>query len=57
LLEKIRAQRAALAAISAARPATSETIRTARELLGVDEALAFQSGSDAAISSGTRRPR
>jgi 2-methylisocitrate lyase-like PEP mutase family enzyme len=57
LLEKIRAQRVALAAISAARPATSETIRTARQLLGVDEALAFQSGSDAAISSGTRRPR
>jgi 2-methylisocitrate lyase-like PEP mutase family enzyme len=42
LLEKIRAQRAALVALSDARPATAETIGTARELLGVDAALAFQ---------------
>jgi 2-methylisocitrate lyase-like PEP mutase family enzyme len=44
LLEKIRAQRAALVALTEARPATAETIGTARELLGVDQALAFQSG-------------
>jgi 2,3-dimethylmalate lyase len=44
LLEKIRAQRAALASLTAGRPATVETIGTARDLLGVDAALAFQAG-------------
>jgi 2-methylisocitrate lyase-like PEP mutase family enzyme len=44
LLEKIRAQRAALLALTEARTATAETIGTARELLGVDQALAFQAG-------------
>ena len=52
LLEKIRAQRAALAALTAAQPATAETIGTARDLLGVDEALAFQAGQ----RSGHQRP-
>jgi 2-methylisocitrate lyase-like PEP mutase family enzyme len=44
LLERIRAQRAALVALTEGRPATSETIGTARALLGVDDALAFQAG-------------
>jgi 2-methylisocitrate lyase-like PEP mutase family enzyme len=48
LLEKIRAQRDALGALSEARPATAETIGTARELLGVDAALAFQAGPGSA---------
>jgi 2,3-dimethylmalate lyase len=41
LLEKIRAQRAALAAIKAGRPATAETLATARQLLRAEEAMAF----------------
>ncbi len=52
LLEKIRAQRAALVALTEARPATAETIGTARDLLGVDQALAFQAGQ----GSGQPRP-
>jgi 2,3-dimethylmalate lyase len=52
LLEKIRAQRVALRAMSEGRAATSEAIGTARELLGVDEALAFQAGQ----GSGPQRP-
>ena len=52
LLEKIRAQRAALVALTEARPATAETIGAARDLLGVDQALAFQ----AAQGSGQPRP-
>jgi 2-methylisocitrate lyase-like PEP mutase family enzyme len=51
LLEKIRAQRAALVALTEARRATSETIGTARALLGVDDALAFQAGH------GSRHPQ
>jgi 2,3-dimethylmalate lyase len=41
LLEKIRAQRSALAALKAGAPATAETITTARELLDADRAMAF----------------
>jgi 2-methylisocitrate lyase-like PEP mutase family enzyme len=41
LLEKIRSQRAALDAIRAGRPATAETLATARRLLHADEAMAF----------------
>jgi 2-methylisocitrate lyase-like PEP mutase family enzyme len=41
LLEKIRAQRSALAAIESGESATVETMATARELLRVDSALAF----------------
>jgi hypothetical protein len=41
LLEKIRAQRDALAAIKSGASATDETVATARELLRVDRALAF----------------
>jgi 2-methylisocitrate lyase-like PEP mutase family enzyme len=41
LLEKIRAQRAALSAIKAGHPATTETLATVRELLRAEEAMAF----------------
>jgi 2-methylisocitrate lyase-like PEP mutase family enzyme len=41
LLEKIRAQRAALAAMRTGTPATAETLTTVRDLLHADEAMAF----------------
>ncbi|MET0460223.1 MAG: isocitrate lyase/PEP mutase family protein [Ilumatobacteraceae bacterium] len=41
LLETIRAQRDALAALRAGRPATTETLATARQVVGADEAIAF----------------
>jgi 2-methylisocitrate lyase-like PEP mutase family enzyme len=41
LLEKIRAQRAALSAVKAGRLATTETIAAVRELLDADEAMRF----------------
>lgn len=46
LLEKIRAQRAALAAIGEGTLATTETIAVVRELLHADEAMAFHAGAD-----------
>ena len=45
LLEKVRAQRTALAAIRAGTPATPETITTVRELLAADQAMAFHAVS------------
>ena len=45
LLEKVRAQQAALAAIRAGAPATSETITSVRELLDADQAMAFHAVS------------
>jgi 2-methylisocitrate lyase-like PEP mutase family enzyme len=41
LLETIRAQRAALVALRTGQPATPETLATAREVVGADEAIAF----------------
>jgi hypothetical protein len=41
LLEKIRVQRAALAAMRTGTPATAETLTTVRDLLHADEAMAF----------------
>jgi 2,3-dimethylmalate lyase len=52
LLEKIRAQRAALTAIKAGVPATAETITTARELLHADQAMAFDAAGRRATSPG-----
>ena len=42
LLESIRAQRAALEALRAGRPATTETIATARDVLDAAAAEALQ---------------
>ena len=41
LLETIRAQRAALTALRDGRPATSETLATARSVVDADEAIGF----------------
>ena len=41
LLETIRAQRTALVALRAGQPATPETLATARQVVGADEAIAF----------------
>jgi 2-methylisocitrate lyase-like PEP mutase family enzyme len=41
LLETIRAQRTALAALRAGQPATLETLATARQVVGADAAIAF----------------
>jgi 2,3-dimethylmalate lyase len=54
LLEKVRAQRAALAAIRAGSPATAETIATVRELLDADGAMAFHAAARVATSPGGR---
>jgi 2-methylisocitrate lyase-like PEP mutase family enzyme len=51
LLEKVRAQRAALAALRAGEPATPDTITTVRELLAADQAMAFH-----AAPGSVRRP-
>lgn len=45
LLESINAQQAALAALRDGRPATSQSIALAREVVGVDEAIAFHNGA------------
>jgi 2,3-dimethylmalate lyase len=44
LLEKIRADRAALGSLATGQPATPGTIGDVRDLLGVDDAIAFQNG-------------
>jgi 2-methylisocitrate lyase-like PEP mutase family enzyme len=52
LLEKVRTQRASLAAIRAGAPATAETITAVRELLGADEAMAFHPAAAGTASQG-----
>jgi hypothetical protein len=44
LLEKIRADRAALGSLATGQSATPGTIGDVRDLLGVDDAIAFQNG-------------
>ncbi len=52
LLEKVRAQRAALAAIRDGALATAETMMSVRELLDADQAMAFHAAAGFATSSG-----